>query len=387
MSIEIPGSEELVARASKLVPVLRERGSACEKLRKIPVETVADYRAAGFLQIAVPRKFGGYGLGLDEIVKVGMEIGRGCGSSAWMAGQWPGHQFMFGYFPEETQAEIWANGPDVMSSTASAVARVSIEPENGGWRVTDSQMRFSSGCDHADWIFFITQHGMGLIPRSEFTVLDDWYVAGLRGTGSKSVVIKDYWIPPHHFVAITDLRNGTSPGALLEGAHPQLAAPFNLSVNQLLLSAAIGMSRGILEIFEERVANRMDLHSFKPASESVGAQLRFAESAAEVDCAIMLALNNCQKLTEMGASKRLATDLERAEVRRNVCYALKLALTASERLLTSGDASGMYDDQALGRLGRDIHMAGLQANLTWDETAISYSRTRWGVDQPRSNLQ
>ena len=56
-----------------------------------------------------------------------------------------------------------------------------------------------------------------------------------------------------------------------------------------------------------------------------------------------------------------------------------VAVRAAERVLTQGDASGMFDDQQLGRLGRDVHMAGLQASLTWDEPAQTFSRLRWGL--------
>src|ERR1700752_2626973 len=102
-----------------------------------------------------------------------------------------------------------------MSSTASAIARLNIEPEGEGWRIRDSQLRFSSGCDWASWILHINQHGMFLVPRSDFRILDDWYVSGLRGTGSKSVVIDDAFVPAHRFVPMDQLKTGRAPGTQL----------------------------------------------------------------------------------------------------------------------------------------------------------------------------
>lgn len=382
---QIPEAAELVARAHGMIPTLRERSQHCEQLRHIPRETFEDFREAGLLRIAQPKRFQGFGHGIDVIAEVGMEIGRGCGSSAWMAGQWPGHQFMVGYFPLEAQEEYWATNPDTMSSTASAQARVNIEPERGGFRVRDSQMRFSSGCDYAEWIFFTTQHGMGLIPKSEFEVLDDWNVSGLRGTGSKSVVVKDAWIPPHRCVSLADLRAGTTPGAKIYEDNPYYQVPFNLVVNQLLLAATIGMGRGVLDLFEERVTKRFDLHTFRPASEGAGAQLRFAESAAEIDAAMMFIRNNCKTLGDWGRAGHVPNEAERARMRRDVAYATRMVVQSSHRLASSGDASAMFDSQQVGRLCRDVTMAGLQANLTWDEPAQSFSRSRWGIS-PLSNL-
>jgi 3-hydroxy-9,10-secoandrosta-1,3,5(10)-triene-9,17-dione monooxygenase len=373
-------ANELIARAEAMIPTMRARSADCERQRMIPRATWEDFRTAGLLRAAQPEAFKGYGHGIDTVSEIAMRIGRGCGSSAWMAGQWPGHQFMVGYFPLEAQHEYWDADPDTMSSTASAVARLNIAPEGEGYRVTDSQMRFSSGCDYAGWIFFITRFGMGLVPKSDFEILDDWYVAGLRGTGSKSIVIKDAYIPPHRFVTLDQMKTGTAPGAEIYPEQPFYAAPFNLVLNQLLLGAMIGMAWGVLDRFEERVTRRLDIHSFKPAAEGAGAQLRFAESHAEVDAATLFIRRNLAQLTEWGTARYQPSQRERAEARRNVTYAARLCVTATQRLLSAGDASGMFDDQALGRLGRDVYMAGLQANLTWDEPAMSFARSRWGVE-------
>ena len=137
-------SAELVERARALVPILRERSARAEELRRIPEETVADLVAAGLNRIAQPVRFGGLGHGIETVVEVAMEVGRGCPSTAWMAGQWPGHQFMVGYFPDEAQQEYFATGPDTMSSTASAALNTDVEVVDGGLRGS-ARWRFSSG--------------------------------------------------------------------------------------------------------------------------------------------------------------------------------------------------------------------------------------------------
>jgi 3-hydroxy-9,10-secoandrosta-1,3,5(10)-triene-9,17-dione monooxygenase len=373
----------MVARARAMIPVLRQRSKMCEDLRRIPEETVEDFRQAGIFRTAKSARFGGYQLGIHTLVDLAIEIGRGCGSSAWMAGQWPGHNLMVGYFPLEGQQEYWAGGPDTLSSTASSVAKLDIQPEGDGWRVRDTQLRFSSGCDYAEWILMISMHGMGLVPKSDFEVLDDWYVSGLRGTGSKSVVIKDAYIPPHRFVSMNDLRNGSSPGAELT-PDPYLRAPMNVVLNQLLCAALVGAAKGVQDLFEERVVKRIDLHTGARAAESPGAQLRFAESHAEVEAAIMFMQRNCAILVDWGERRHNPDIPERAMLRRNVTYAAKLGVQSTQRLLSQGDASGMFDSNQLGRLGRDVYMAGLQASLTWDEPGMTFARTRWGVT-PISN--
>jgi alkylation response protein AidB-like acyl-CoA dehydrogenase len=371
--------EELRARAARLVPVLRERSAACEELREIPQATRDDFAAEGFLRIAQPVRFGGWGFGVDAVAELAVEIARGCPSTAWMASQWPGHNFMVGMLPLEAQQEYWADSFDVFSSTASAVVRMDCEPVPGGVHVT-AQMKFSSGVDAAAWLLLLTPLGMCLVPKSDFRIVDDWRVMGLRGTGSKSVVIEDAFVPAHRLTSLEDLLRGRSPGADLYPDNPFYRLPMNVVLNSLLLASTVGTARGLVELFDERVRTRIDGHTGKHAFERPGTQLRFAEATAEVDTALLIMRDTYAELRTWGSSGSELPLHERSRIRRNIAYSAKLALQAADRLLESGDASGMYDSQLIQRWGRDVHMAGLQYVLTWDEPALDYSRIRWGLE-------
>lgn len=91
-------------------------------------------------------------------------------------------------------------------------------------------------------------------------------------------------------------------GALIH-YNPFLRAPLVMSLNQLLLAAVVGMAKGVNELFESRVGNRMDLHTGKPSAQSAGAQLRFAESSAEVDVAEMRTAKKLRQIGGMGQNR------------------------------------------------------------------------------------
>ena len=52
-------SDELLQRATNLVPTLRSRAAHTEELRRIPEETVQDLLVSGMNLIEVPNTFGG----------------------------------------------------------------------------------------------------------------------------------------------------------------------------------------------------------------------------------------------------------------------------------------------------------------------------------------
>ena len=97
--------EEMVQRASALVPRLRERAERTEQLRRLPDETVADLVDAGLMRIVTPDRFGGLGLDFDAKLEVALELGRGCGSTAWCYSILTTHNWWIGHFPRQGQEE------------------------------------------------------------------------------------------------------------------------------------------------------------------------------------------------------------------------------------------------------------------------------------------
>jgi 3-hydroxy-9,10-secoandrosta-1,3,5(10)-triene-9,17-dione monooxygenase len=78
-----------------------------------------------------------------------MELGRGCGSTAWCYAVWDIHNWMVGHWPLSTQEEYFASGPDTLSSSSFATAG-KLEPVEGGFRLS-GRWEFSSGSDAATW--------------------------------------------------------------------------------------------------------------------------------------------------------------------------------------------------------------------------------------------
>jgi 3-hydroxy-9,10-secoandrosta-1,3,5(10)-triene-9,17-dione monooxygenase len=374
----VTSPDALVQLASDMVPTLRARSADCETARMLLPETVAELRAAGFPRIAQPQRFGGLGLGVDQAAEVAMQLGRGCPSTSWVSALFSGHNFLVSQFPVEAQTEYWADSADVLCTTASAMVNMNCEEVEGGLRVS-GKWRYSSGCDYAEWLILFMATGMYLLPKSDFSIEDDWFVMGLRGTGSKAILVDDVFIPRHRMVPMALLAAGTAPGAELYPDDPFQHLPMSVLLTPGLLGPIVGMARGLLELFDERATKRIDLHTIQRACERPGTQLRFAEAAAAIDAAELIFRNNSTMLKTWG-HRGHATMENRARIRRDVGYATKLCIHAADLLVESGDSSGLHDTQLLQRWNRDIHMAGVQFMATWDEPAMAFSQLHWGLE-------
>lgn len=124
--------EELVRRASEMLPMLADRAAETEQLRRIPQETIDALLHSSLIRAAQPAHFGGLGLDFDAVFDVSAELGRACGSTAWCYTIWASHNWLMGMFPEEAQQEYWRDSPDTLSSTSFNPSKGKVTAVEGG---------------------------------------------------------------------------------------------------------------------------------------------------------------------------------------------------------------------------------------------------------------
>src|SRR5918992_980964 len=128
--------EELLCRATALLPVLKERAARTEQLRQIPPETVQDLISSGLIRLGNPQRYGGLGIEYDMAFDVAWELGRACGSTAWCYALWTVHNWWVGHFPAQAQEEFFANGPDTLAASALNLSGGQAESVAGGLRIS-----------------------------------------------------------------------------------------------------------------------------------------------------------------------------------------------------------------------------------------------------------
>jgi 3-hydroxy-9,10-secoandrosta-1,3,5(10)-triene-9,17-dione monooxygenase len=357
------------------VPVLKERAARTEQLRRVPPETVEDLIGSGLIRIGNPRRYGGHGLDLDVAHEVAWELGRGCGSTAWCYSLWAVHNWWLGHFPERAQDEFFATGPDTVFSSGLNPANGKAEPAAGGFRVT-GRWSFSSGCDAASWAMVATP-GAGpgtlmwlLLPRSDFEIVDTWFASGMRGSGSKDVVVKDVFVPAHR--AIDPNRSGDGEWTGWE-LHARLSyrVPLRALTGWDLAAPLVGIAQGAVDEFTARV--RRSSTPGKTA-ESSALQLRLAEAAAEVDAARALHRHDIRELLEMAACGGTPTETDRFRYRRDKAFVARLCVRAVNRLFEGSGARAVMESEPIQRLHRDAHAASHHAALAWDVWAEQFGR-------------
>ena len=113
-----PTYEQLLTRVRGLVPRLRERAQAAEEARRVPAESMRELLDAQLFEIQKPAAFGGYELGLVEFVELVAQLGRGCGSTAWVYGVTAERAWLLAKFPERAQRDGWDANPGALITSS-----------------------------------------------------------------------------------------------------------------------------------------------------------------------------------------------------------------------------------------------------------------------------
>ncbi len=371
----LPGEErDLLDRARRLIPRLAERAPAATAARKLPPETIAEYHDSGILRILQPRRFGGLEGRFSLFARIAEELTWGCASSGWVYAVLAEHQWILAQYPEQAQIDVWGDNPLAVASSSLA-PRAKAEPvPGGGWRLS-GRYTFSSGCDYAQWAIigaFLGEMGDPrhiaylLVPLAETEIIDDWHVLGLAGTGSKSLLLRDVFVPQHRCVMVADLFAGTPPGAEVHPDYPVLRAPRGYLVSFSLPTVCIALGGRALENVCRALPGRLSRGVTKLAESEV-VRINLGEAAAAIDAATTL-LHHGRDLTtaEVDTGRRIAAT-EALRMRRDMVWAQHQIGWALERLCELSGARWVYDSDPLQEIRRDVmtilthHAANRQA--------------------------
>jgi 3-hydroxy-9,10-secoandrosta-1,3,5(10)-triene-9,17-dione monooxygenase len=380
--------DRLTASARDLVPLLRERAAQAEAERKLPQETFRDLQATGLFKVFQPRHFGGFELDYGPAqLAIGAELGRGCGSTAWVWCVVACHSWMLGMFSEQAQDDVWGKNPDALMSSGVVPEGGGGTREKGGLRIS-GRWRFSSGVDVADWALLgapIMREGgppdmqWCLVPRADFTVEDTWHVNGLKGTGSNDIVIKGAFVPDHRLAGFGQMIEGVGPGAAKATSHIYRLPLFSVFPYNLV-GPALGIARGAFELYTEEVRKRPPRPVGPPVPGSVDPLMyRLAEAGAQIDSSAALLENDAREFNHLMRKGTRLDALQRGRYQRDLAYASQQFTNAIDTLFYMSGAHGLFDGNPMQRAFRDIHAINAHVGLKWESCSTNFVKAALGI--------
>jgi two-component flavin-dependent monooxygenase len=343
-------SVQLVAHDRQLTPRLAEAISG-----------------AGFARHFVPQRWGGTAGSFESVLAAVAEVGESCASTAWCAALYAAHGRLAAYLPEEGQADLWRETPDVRIAAAVNPPSGEAVPVPGGWLLT-GRWALSSGVDHADWILLASCTGerreqrIFAVPRSDFRIKDIWHSNGLRGTGGNSVLVDGVHVPEHRTMLLADLDR-REPGSAR--CH---AVPVPMVAALQFAAPALGAARAAHRIWAQATAGRRRASGLL-ARETAAAQQVLARTSAQIEAAALM-LRRCAERADRGE----ITGLSVAENLRDAAFAVDSCLTATQELLRASGARALTEDDPVQRCWLDVSAVASHAVLDLENAAAVYAR-------------
>lgn len=387
MSREGISAETLIRRARELSSRLIERVPEADALRRVPDATIADMQEAGFFRMLQPERWGGFELDPGTFFDVQIAIASACPSSAWVLGVVGVHAWQLALFPEEAQREVWGDDPRTLISSSYAPTG-SVTRAPGGYRIS-GRWSFSSGCDHCRWVFLgglVPPEAEGkppemrtfLLPRAEYRIDDTWHVAGLKGTGSKDIVVDGAFVPEHRTHRLIDGYKRASPGNAVNQA-PLYRLPFGQIFVRSVSTSAIGIAEGALAAYRAIAAKRVSAGDGSKVAEDQAAQLVSARAAATID-EVRLVLH--RNMAELMALARAGDDMpidRRVQFRSDSSNAAAKCVAAVDDLFTQSGGRAIFLGSPILRFFLDAHAARAHYANNPDKSARNFGGVLLGL--------
>jgi 3-hydroxy-9,10-secoandrosta-1,3,5(10)-triene-9,17-dione monooxygenase len=380
----------VLAGIRDLLPALRERAQEAEDGRVIPAESIKALEETGFFQLLQPTAFGGLEADPLTFYTAVRLIASACGSTGWVASVLGVHPWHLGLFTAEAQQEVWGTDPATRISSSYAPTGKAMRTD-GGHQVT-GRWSFSSGCDHASWVFLgqiVTDEDNRpvdfrtfLLPRSDYEIEDVWDTVGLRGTGSNDIVVSDVFVPEHRSLSFIDVSKLVVPGQQLNGG-PLYKLPYGSVFPYSITTPVIGMATGAYEAHVSYTRERVRVaYAGQKAAQDPHAQVRVAEAAAEIDGAWLALERNFTDLMGYARSGQPIPLDVRLRVRRDQVRGTGQSIRAVDKLFENSGGRALKAGTPIQRFWRDAHAGRVHAINDPERALTMYGGSEFGQPVP-----
>ena len=383
----------MIAKARALVPQLRERAARTEELRHLPPETERDLHEAGLFRMLQPKRVGGAELDYVALIDCAELLGRADASVAWNLANLASHHWMLGMFEQRAQDLVWGRDPDVLIASSFIFPAGRARKVDGGYQLRGS-WPFSSGVGSCAWNMLASvvasddeadgiEYRIFLLPEADYKILDTWNVAGLRGTGSSDVEVRDAFVPGHMTVAVGDLAGGATPGSKVN-PNPLYALPVFSLFPYVLSGVALGNAQACLDDYAEVARHRISTYNRAKLSDFQSTQIRIAEASAKIDAARLIMRSVCTEAMEDARRGHTPDMIAKTRYRRDGAFSVNLCTDAVSMLFAASGARGLFTTGVLQRQFRDAHAINSHLAFNFDAAGTNYGRVALGL--PSENL-
>jgi alkylation response protein AidB-like acyl-CoA dehydrogenase len=386
-------THEVVVKVGEVGQRLEATAEETERLGKLSEESVKLVREAGVMRLLQPRDFGGYAAHPRDFAEAVMAVAAHCGSTGWVCGVGGVHPWEMALMDRRLQEEVWGASPDTWIASPYAPQGIAT-PADGGY-LLHGRWNFSSGTDHADWIFLGALVGDAsgrpaqpmtmlhvVLPRPDYTIVDDsWDVIGLCGTGSKDIIVDGAFIPSYRAIDAADVTEGEVAAERAGRSETVYKLPFWSIFPLGITAAVVGIAEGALAAHLDYQRGRVNAMGTKVKDDPYVLSA-IGEAASEIAASRVQLLDGISRLYDLADTGKEVSFEDRSAVRRNQVRCAWRAVTAVDAIFARSGGNAVRRQNVMQRYWRDAHV-GLQHAIHIPGAMYhSNALTMMGIDPP-----
>jgi alkylation response protein AidB-like acyl-CoA dehydrogenase len=354
-------NQKLLSAIHEITPAISARSIEIESARELPADLIHDLTAAGCFRIFVPRSHGGLEIDLPSSLDIFEALARADGSTGWTMMIGAQAVLLLAWLPRARFDALYAGGPDLMAA-GSFTPRGEAKVVADGYEVS-GRWPFASGCLHSRWLVgncLITENGkprpspvpdlpetrLVLFPTERAQIIDSWYVAGLKGTGSNDIAVERIHVSDEDTFD-PFFGQPSIPGPLYIVAFPQ----FSLHV----ASVCIGIAQHAIDDIIALAGNqKRRLFAQNTLAETPVFQHNLARAEVSLRAARDVIKKEAISFWADLSAGKVPSPAERIQPSATGAWAAATASTVIDTCYAAGGGTAIYDSSPLQRHLRDI---------------------------------
>ncbi len=381
----------VLERVDEYLSVFAEEEGPSDDLGRLTDRAAAALRESGVMRMLQPAAYGGFETHPSDYVRACLTIGMNNGSAGWVTGVVGVHAHELAQTNQQLQDDVWGEDPDVWMASPYA-PQGEARPVDGGY-IFNGHWTFSSGTDHCDWVMIggwvtdadgvnhrnDTRHFV--IPRRDYEILEDsWDVMGLRGTGSKDIVIKDVFVPEYRVIDQIPIAAGTR-GREVGLTNPLYSIPRQSLFSGAISTGTIAMAAGVLAEYAKYTSGRKNVNGLAVAKDPFQLSV-YGEAAADIQASITHLISDMDKMFDLAATGETVPLSARLEMRRNQGRAVARAVDAADKLFMHSGGNSLQMSAPIQRKWRDMHAGRNHISNVVEPLYMHWALDSFGLELP-----
>jgi len=381
---------DVLAAAKALAPEIRARADEIEKGRQLPQDLAKTMARAGLFRMLVPAHIGGLESDPWTIVETIEAAATADASAGWCVMIAATTCLKSAFLDEDVARDIYGDPNVICGGVFQPAGRAQVA---GTDFVVSGQWQWASGSPNCDWLSggcLVVDDGevrklpngvadarMVIFPAAEATLLDDWHVAGLCGSGSGSMVVDNLRVAQRYSVSIVTDKPKMG-GALY--AFPSFGM---LALG--VASVALGNAQAALDDLIGVAANKTPQASRRVLAKRAHAQVALAEKTAALRSARCYAEDCVGQAWDDAKGKGEISVEARTNLRLACTHAVRTGADVCRAMYELGGGSSLFLTSPLQRRFRDAY-AMTQHMITAPATYELTGRILMGLETDHTFL-